>query len=323
MEIVFIHLGKRLPAHLLKNLERTNHLFPDRSITLIVSSKEIANKTINGVNNVFYYDLKLSPLNKASASILNVKSQIEFWRYSFERILAFSVWHQTQPHLKALHVESDVILLPRFDFERINSNKKLMWANVNSDHDIAALLYSPSADESKWMASRIIEELVTDPTTTDMTGLFKVRNKSPGKIDLLETLPISLEKNQRANTNRPIYDAARIGMWLSGEDPRNHFGFLVKHVSHVDSDVKPHNFEYKVNEIGEVFILVNGAEWQLQNLHVHSKSIKMFEKSNIRKLYKDITDSKNKKIIIEVTPFRTFTILTKKLITQIWKLIDA
>ena len=323
MEIVFIHLGKKLPTYLIKNIERTNHLFPDRSITLIVSSEAISKKTITGVKTIFYYDTKLSPLNQISASILAIKSQSGFWRYSFERILAFSAWHQTQPSSTALHVESDVILLPRFEFDRVNISKKLMWANVNSDHDIAALLYSPSGYESKWLASKLLEELVSDATTTDMTGLFKVRSKYPRKIDVLETVPISRDKTTRSEADKVIYDAARIGMWLSGEDPKNHFGFLLKHVKHSDSEVKPHNFEYKLNELGEVLILVNGIEWQLQNLHIHSKSIKMFKKSNKSKLLKDIDHSKNKRVIVEFTPFRTFRVLINKLVNQIWKLKEA
>ena len=323
MEIVFIHLGKSLPKYLIKNINRTNQLFPAHSITLIVSDPTLCKKKVKGASHIFLYDLSYSPLNQSSGTILKNESRSRFWRYSFERLLAFSAWHETKPHTKALHIESDVILLPEFKFESFESSTKLMWANVNSDHDIAALLFSPNFTESKWVSLKLCEQLAINPEVTDMTALFIVRKSFSTRIDELITVPIPKIQENKLEKKQPLYDGARIGMWLCGEDPRNHFGFLIKHIQHLDSDVKPANYEFHINEAGAITIKNEGSSWQLQNLHIHSKRLELFSNSNNDALLKDIKKSMYKDKKIEFTPVLSTHILLGKIKNQLWKLKEA
>jgi len=323
MEIVFIHLGKSLPKYLIKNIQRTRQLFPSYSITLIVSEPALCKKKVNGASHIFFYELSSSLLNHSSGLILKTESRSRFWRYSFERLLAFSAWHETKPDTKAIHIESDVILLPEFKFESFESSKKLMWANVNSDHDIAALLFSPSFRESNWLSLKLCEQLAINPNVTDMTGLFNIRKSFSTRIDELVTVPIPKIQKIKLEKKHLLYDGARIGMWLSGEDPRNHFGFLIKHIQHLDSDVKPADYEFHINEAGAITIKNEGLSWQLQNLHIHSKRLELFSNSNNDQLLKDIKESMNKEKKVEFTPVLSSLILLGKIKNQLWKLREA
>jgi hypothetical protein len=323
MELVFIHLGDRLPNYLIKNLKVTKKLFPNKSITLIVSNKDLNHVDIAGVDYMYVYNLEDSELNNLTGFIFDQSSQPDFWRYSLERFLAFSSWHETKPEVAALHIESDVLLMPDFNFDVISATPKLRWSNVNSNHDIAAVLYSPGPAESKWLSTQICKELNYDPDITDMTGLFRVRDKNSEHVIELKTIPDIETEESKYSEERIIYDAARIGMWLCGENAHNHFGFVVKHINRLDSEVKPFVYDYKINENGGITLFNNDVEWKLQNLHIHSKNLKIFNSVPNKSLIKDLQRASRKRIILQATPLLTIKILISKIKNQIWKLIDA
>jgi hypothetical protein len=323
MELVFIHLGDRLPNYLIENLKVTKKLFPDKSITLIVSNNNLNQVNITGVDHMYVYNLEASELNNLTGFIFDQSSQPDFWRYSLERFLAFSSWHDTKPEVAALHIESDVLLMPDFNFDVISAIPKLRWANVNSNHDIASILYSPGPDETNWLSTQICKELTTDSDLTDMTALFRVRNKNDEHVIRLKTIP-SIETNEtKKSEDRIIYDGARIGMWLCGENAFNHFGFIVKHINHSDSEVKPSFYDYKINKNGGITLTNNGVEWKLQNLHIHSKNLKIFAEVPNQDLIRDLQRATQKRKILQVTPLLTAKILISKIKNQLWKLIDA
>ena len=135
-----------------------------------------------------------------------------------------------------------------------------------------------------------------------MEALHKLRKQFPNKYRLLPTsnsnftklsnLEIDSASNSFSHFDG-IFDPAPIGMWLTGIDPRNNFGvtnyFASKKLSLLGMIQSPYAYPlYFVNNKSLIF--KNGSKvLQVYNLHIHSKSSKIFSnswKSEIRRLAK-------------------------------------
>ena len=72
-----------------------------------------------------------------------------------------------------------------------------------------------------------------------------------------------------------IFDAAAIGQYLGGVDPRNipydTTGFINE-----GCVFDPSNFKYKWINSEPFMVLENGHEVKINNLHIHSKNLKRF-----------------------------------------------
>ena len=128
--------------------------------------------------------------------------------------------------------------------------------------------------------------LENNPELTDMTGLKKLRDKNPDDYMLLPTTLDSAPGSL-------VFDPAPIGMWLTGEDPRNHQGRLKLHRVLRESDIQPGNYKYSINEKSSPVLVEDESHFTLMNLHVHSKDIKLFSLQNNSQLKNFINLSQN------------------------------
>jgi len=78
-----------------------------------------------------------------------------------------------------------------------------------------------------------------------------------------------------------------------------------------------------MDKFGNVTLVHNEIEWQLQNLHIHSKNLRLFRTPPNKGLKKEIQSARMKGKILKFTPLLTAKLLTIKIKDQLWKLIDA
>lgn len=297
IEIVFVQLGEELPFHLFSNLILVNQLFPTVSVNLITSPINKFNSKIPNFVSVstFQSDFKLDLLLKSKSRNLIFRNG--FWRYSLERLFAIADFHLTRPEKSLLHIESDVLLLNGFPLRSFSSLEKIAWMTVDAKKDIASLMYFPSKELSQVFSRDLFDFVSRDTSPTDMTALHSLRISNSHKYSLLPTwsresselhLNLSTDEESHAIFGKGIFDAAGIGMWLTGIDPRNNYGITKYFASHVFNGgafyLNPSALKLEISQDGKLFTKTENGLLQVFNLHVHSKSSRIFSHNWIKEI---------------------------------------
>lgn len=315
LEVVFVQLGNNRALHVKPNIIRMLNLFPDIQVNLVVDAQSI--KHFKGLKNVQIYRYR-SPHEIDILFNFNQHDQTfrsGFWRHSLERIFAINEFHASRPDVKILHFESDVLVLPNFPFTKFQDLNDLAWCTYNESRDVASILFSSKSEDTEWLAARVKEEMRSDLRTTDMKVLSLISKKNPKKISKIPSIPSNSNSkliNQKSkirlsdynqlssgfNVFGGVFDSAPIGMWLLGQDPRNHFGKLFIHatsfIDNGDSFVNPADVKYRINQRGEMIIEDGKIFYPVYCLHVHSKELKLFSINWFKGLsaYVELTNDK-------------------------------
>lgn len=284
--LLFVHIGTDYPKYLIKNIERTRDLFQNRKIVLVGDISPNYNWLKK--NDIYFkkHEVNYSFDEKFSFSEFEENFRSGYWRHTLERLLSLENYHRDFPEEKLIHIESDVIIFPNFPFEMIRSLTKVTWINHSSSADIAALVYSPNWQASNKFSNQLIEEY-SEGGGSDMDVLLRLRQKNPD-FAILPTLNAKTQNFVNSSNkniidlglfelkNCPgIFDALGIGMWISGVDPRNKFGFTVIHSRElIDSGtifLDPSKMQFTLSEEGNLLVISNGTKVPIYNLHIHSK----------------------------------------------------
>lgn len=304
---VFVHLGKSPVKHLWLNLQRHQQLFPHVKTYLILDEKRHLKNVPNGIE-IYFFKRENKFLDESVFKAHDQKFRRGFWRFSLERLFALVEFHKSIPQNSILHIESDVFLLPNFPWNALESIEKPMWNNYNFDRDVSALLFYPNYQAHSNTIIRIQELLTQQSSHTDMTILAELRNRHNDDFFFFPSLsnvipemknalnvsePRFIERLSRTNIFQDgVFDAAPIGMWLLGHDPRNNYGKAYIHdpspLVSGDSLIDPSSVGYEVNDHGHLFLIskLTGLRINLWCLHVHSKSLQIFSKNWDRELRK-------------------------------------
>ena len=288
------------------NISSIKKRFPGMKITVIYSDDIHKPKILEREVNSFQYKA-LSDDNQLLGSLTNnMKFRGGFWRYSLERLIALESWHaENSPAEPFLHIESDILVLNNFPFDNFEWIDKLAWIKFNESHDVSALLFSPNFKSTKWLVGRIREKIAEDFGLTDMTVLSIIRRSSPDKVYLLPTV-----SSPASDFFEGVFDGASIGMWLHGRDPRNHYGFVRRHILLPDSDDRAEILKYTMS--GELLsVSTERMRFPLFNLHVHSKKRSLFDNGYLFSLSMDVLRSKTKLFSHSFSPRAFLSILNE------------
>lgn len=315
--LLFVHIGTPYPRYLLGNIERTREIFKNHKIALV--GDESPELSWLQKNDVYFKMHEENAVFDAKFAFGEFESNFRsgYWRYTLERLLSLEAYHCDFPDEKIIHLESDVILFPNFPFEQIDMLSKVTWMDHSSSGDIATIVFSPSWFSSKEFSTQLIEEY-SNGGGSDMDVLLRLRKKSNDYA----TLPTLNEATQDfANTQFEnsthfsssevsqfpgIFDAAGLGMWISGVDPRNNFGFTVIHTrTLIDNGViivDPSKMDFHLSQEGNLFIQKQGYGIPVYNLHVHSKDRDLLSKNWKGKIEFLLAQRESKKMIIGFSP---------------------
>ena len=289
-EIVFVHLGDATAKHLWKNIRNIRLLWPEFTITLVSDSKYNLRKAkklgIISVECNLNEDFgKLFRESKHDASFRQ-----GFWNYSILRLFAVLQYSISNPQARVVHLESDIAVFPNFPFDKLSGLEKLSWMRFNDTHDVGAIFILPSSKQSQFLLDQLVHLFSNDPSLTDMTLLNAFGRLHP---DMVLYLPVAansfdklirrdivgnheaLEITQNFDQFNGIFDSAPLGMWLLGQDPRNHLGRIIRHRELPESYIQPQQVQLKFDELRDFLYFDNHIP--IFNLHVHSKELKYFE----------------------------------------------
>lgn len=297
IEFVFIQLGSDLPPHLFKNLKLVHEMFPLTRINLVTSKRVVIGNELAEFVSQTEYESNPELDQLLNAKSFNLSFRNGFWRYSLERLFAMAYLHEQRPDRSLLHIESDVLLLQGFPLKNFTSVGKIAWMTVDPKKDIASLMFFPDVLASKIFLDDLVDFVTNAKSPTDMTALNHLRTENPNKYCLLPTwnrgLPELTSKSTIESVTASVFggglfDAAGIGMWLTGFDPRNSYGFT-KFFATVDLKnagfhIDPSAYSLEFSDDGKLFYRNNQDLFQVYNLHIHSKSPKIFSKNPNKEL---------------------------------------
>jgi hypothetical protein len=291
--LCLIHLGEEEVPHLWANLTYLQESFKDIECVLIVDSAKFFDRAKNlGVNSHFYTrDNSVTELFGRAEGKFDYEFRNGFWRYSLERLFAFVQFHSTISS-PLLHIESDILLLNNFPWNRIYLLEKMGWQSLGPESDVASIVFSPSAENSAIFRDRIFSLIEEDLSLTDMTVLAKLRRTFRSEYLTIPSAPTTDTKvfNQYSSDEKDriselthffggYFDSAPLGMWNIGQDPRNRYGFSVRFKEMPESILDPSRIQIQIDRGGSRLIDQFGNS--IYSLHIHSKDVDLFDLTNI------------------------------------------
>lgn len=283
------------------NISRHLELFPEVPILFISNHKPHLKKASGiGVETYLYRPAQETDEIFSSTSH-SISFRHDFWRTSVERLIAIQQYQTHANQEKLLHIESDVMLMPNFPWGKLEKLDKLAWLSANSYMDCAALLYSPSTQAMDWLIGELRSEIALRADSTDMKALYSIRKKHPDAINLFPSTSLEVadeiltsdearffENIRLTSYFGGIFDVLSMGMWLTGQNPRNQGGKIIRY----------ENYFAQENNFGRDSFYLDGDRLSVGglvretvfNLHVHSKNMRLLSprwRSELRKLVRE------------------------------------
>jgi hypothetical protein len=313
LKTVFVHLGPANATHLWANIRRFNKLFPNQPTAVILSNTKHIKKVDESKNEIYIYSTTEEDELILNNLAHNMNFRQGFWKYSIERFYALRKFHELNPGSPILHLESDVLVMPNFPFESFQHIRHLAWERFNETHDVSAIMYLNAPEDTKWLTEKITLALSESEYLTDMTALSTLSKDFSDKITLLPGTALSQEFNLFGG----IFDAAPIGMWLSGRDPRNHRGFVKRFLPLPEAEVNASSLKYRLHSDGTVSGMSSqGQLFNIYDLHIHSKRLTLFGPYWKLFLRLDIRTSAKRRLATWFSPWIFFLLLRNYLIKK-------
>lgn len=290
--LFFVYLGE-IPEYVYENLQRTRNLFPHVKI-VICATFEPSVEWRKQYNIIFIKHTKDRDFETHSEKYVDKNNFRDgYWKFTTERLIAISSYHEQFPDEKIIQVESDVLLMPNFPLEKFSELNSMAWMGYGAKADIGTIIFSPDIQSSRKLKDSILVELNAG-NYIDMEILFNVRMKN--QVELLPIVNSNIAKagclkskyyqGESSSLNNQavfegLFDSASIGIWLTGQDPRNRFGITKVRTKEIIENgsvqVDPSQVTYKLDTSGNLFINdLQNENIPLYNLHIHSKELKLF-----------------------------------------------
>jgi len=313
-ELLFVHLGDGKASHLASNIKLIKTLLPDTKINCVLSeNSNLSRKLPSEINNFTYKSTeKINAL--FDSKILDKKFRNGFWRYSLERLLAINMVHNLRPNTSQIHIESDVLLLPGFPISYFSKIEKISWLESSPNSDIASIVYFPTQNLTEKFTEHILSYIHDSSSPTDMSALNYLRKRYPTNYGLLpssnDKFPkLAMLKSDLTSQKVPldgVFDAASIGMWLTGIDPRNSYGFTkyfaTDKLAHSKFFINPNSYPLSFVRGQGLYFMDGTKKLQIYNLHIHSKSKKLFSKNFYEEIEKLVKFSRKNRVRTRFKP---------------------
>lgn len=271
--LVFVHLGDRLPVYAKQAIKQARRFNPSCEIVLIANRAALKQVILPKLTKIIVEELDRSKAHQEflTKTKLDQASRDGFWVKTMERFFILDEAMKKYKMEDVIHLEYDNMVYTDFKtyLPTFRGYKTGLAAPFDADKRcIPSCVYIKSHD----VLHSLIEYINAgaDEGLFDMFALAKYRNET-GKID---PLPLTPEEGGES-----VFDAAALGQYLGGIDPRNgpsRIGF-VNETCYFD----PSNYQFlwEKDEQGRfVPYMINkkGIKSRINNLHIHSKNLISF-----------------------------------------------
>lgn len=271
MKIVFVHIGENPSSTLIQAANIAKGAFSDADLILITDR---AHEYKSFPGQCIQYDSVL--VSQYLNSFIKRNKELRklaggYWLNTIVRIFALYQAAQINLDEELLHLESDVYLYAsRTDFAAHSFSKlKVSYPRLDSSRGIASIFYSPNAEVLKKFLDEFALIINANKVTkNDMDYLGVLLNKG-----VAVELPSHPGKLINKNGENLIFDGAALGQYLLGVDPIHTNGRVISGYQNSGYPYDISTFRWSVTESGKLKFEFENIEYQLANLHAHSKEV--------------------------------------------------
>lgn len=274
MKIVLVMLNN-LQSYIFDNIQHLKH--HDNSDITVITDKKFNTLFENvGINIINIEDLIPDYINVVSRS--NNTFRNGFWELTSYRFTALYEYMKQHNINNIIHIENDVLIYKNIDTINFHNMNKLLLTMDSKNRCIPGLMFIPT--------NEVLKKCL-DLFNTTLNDMQNFSNCYYTLSDCIDTLPIFLEDNKKDVTKMitknfkyydSIFDAAAIGQYLGGIDPRNKSGDTRGFINETCViDYSKYTFIWKNENDKKIpYIVVNNNEYPIVNLHIHCKDLKKF-----------------------------------------------
>jgi hypothetical protein len=293
IHIVIIHFGKKVPNYIFANLRHLKKNFPKNPVILVSDNVQALQKAKRlGVKSMLYQEDKKKNNWLLSKMEFDMSFRDYYWWKTSLRILTLCEV-QSELNMPVLHVESDVLLFPKFPLSKmLELEGDIAYPLFNRNQGIASLLFIRNKAGSELLYSSFRNEMIANSSMADMAILGKLSRKLSKEVSIFSTLSNKREAKtlfDLSNQNEKHYenvtrnfdilegavDGLQYGLYFTGEDPRNNRGIKKLFFTSYNSDLDLKNAKLRIKE-NSVFVFTRKTEYELFSLHLHSKELWAF-----------------------------------------------
>ena len=234
--VLYVHTGRLAPKWFIRNVLMASRQWGESVVAASDNSQVLRAIETRGIS-AFRYSEDVQDRLLEAAGQRSAHLRHGFWTHAIRRFLVLSQFQQAETG-GVWMIESDVVLLPRFKDALLGpSSTKLLMPYPNGNRVIGSTLYSPNADSSTGLADYCLRPSVVGPDLSDMHLLYSFAMASQESVAFLPTaefqarrflttarLDEQFPESAIWNDGNQIWDAAALGQYLFGYDPRNSFG---------------------------------------------------------------------------------------------------
>ena len=270
MKIILVTVGN-FQEYILDNIKNLL-LFNNNDIT-VITNKEF-------FYNFDNYQITLINCNDLSDNNFNINSQLDkgfrngFWHYCSLRLFYVYSYIKINNLENCIHLENDVLTYINFDSIKNNFKENKVYATFDSyTRVIPGIIYIPNYQSFKPIIDNYNIKL------NDMENLVKYDESIILPLPIFPIIDNDIIKfNKLFFDFNLIFDAAAIGQYLGGVDPRNISGDTRGFINETCL-IKYNKYKFEWIKIDNLFIphiIINNNKYRICNLHIHSKNLNKF-----------------------------------------------
>jgi hypothetical protein len=260
--------------------------------------------------------LEIRELEKTLSHDPNFRNN--FWFTSIARYI-YLANHVKKVGGKAIHIESDVILSRDFPFAKIAALKSsLAFPVVSKDRGIGSVVYVNGNEGANLLIEACLKYTALNPNINDMEILGKIFLDNQTTVYPLPTGPngvfqkllSTIKLNPTCETEMEClwssfggyFDGNDYGPYLTGLDPRNHRGRLLRFhenaSNYVETSSQKYIYDSRREFVGVQELNSVNKPTPLFNLHIHSKQRDYFDNRKQSRALQTVIIEKRQKIIL-------------------------
>lgn len=229
--------------------------------------------------NIINADELIDSYNFNSTSSLDNNFRGGFWKLTSQRFFVIYEFMKKYDVNNIIHLENDVLIYYNCDKLENLVDKNYMYMPFDTyRRNIASIIYIPDAKVFKTILDKY------NFNKNDMENFADIREQTK----LIKNFPIFKQEyccndeelfvSQNSEAFTFIFDAAAIGQYLGGVDPRNILGDTTGFVNETCIiKYNKYSFNFKVIDgIRKPFIMIHNKEIPIFNLHIHCKNLIKF-----------------------------------------------
>lgn len=275
--LVFVWLGNCFPTWGRTALSLSTSYSGSKTILI---TNRAAGPITEAIEQYFVEDFYKAPSNwKQANQTLDQNFRDGFWLKTTERFFVLEQFMETYNFKSLFHAELDnwVFNIAGLDSRLNNFGSGFFCPRDSLKRGIASLIYVNHSDSLNQLNRLALDNSLVEKNDMTLLGhLLETSNQffSLSTEIVFQDLDSFSWERVSAEVSHGIFDAAAIGQFLFGIDPRNGSIFLTNGFENENKGCNLWQLQYRLKRKNKTFELINpetGQSVNLFNIHVHSK----------------------------------------------------